>query len=55
VERCLAKDPKQRYASTRDLACDLAAVIALRAPNVRVADMAPGADDDQAAPVAVAG
>jgi hypothetical protein len=29
-------------------------VIALRAPNVRVADMAPGADDNQALPVPVA-
>jgi predicted ATPase len=26
VKRCLAKDPKQRYASTRDLATDLAAM-----------------------------
>jgi predicted ATPase/serine/threonine protein kinase len=33
VERCLAKDPKDRYASTRDLARDLVAV------RDRVADM----------------
>jgi hypothetical protein len=29
-------------------------VIALRAPNVRVADMAPGADDDQGVPYGMA-
>jgi MFS family permease len=37
------------------IALVIAAVIALRAPNVRVADMAPGADDNQALPVPVAG
>src|SRR6204780_2295700 len=37
------------------IALVIAAVIALRAPNVRVADMAPGADDNQARPVPVAG
>jgi EmrB/QacA subfamily drug resistance transporter len=36
------------------IALVIAAVIALRAPNVRVADMAPGADDNQALPVPVA-
>jgi len=45
VERCLAKDPKDRYASTRDLARDLAAVrdrvadAASRAPAPRQADL----------------
>jgi hypothetical protein len=37
------------------IALVIAAVIALRALNVRVADMAPGADDNQALPVPVAG
>jgi MFS family permease len=37
------------------IALVIAALIALRAPNVRVADMAPGADDNQALPVPVAG
>jgi predicted MFS family arabinose efflux permease len=37
------------------IALVIAAVIALRAPNVRVADMAPGADDNQGVPVPVAG
>jgi EmrB/QacA subfamily drug resistance transporter len=45
----------QRGLQGASIALVIAAVIALRAPNVRVADMAPGADDDQAAPVAVAG
>jgi EmrB/QacA subfamily drug resistance transporter len=37
------------------IALVVAAVIALRATNVRVVDMAPGAEDDQALPVPVAG
>jgi EmrB/QacA subfamily drug resistance transporter len=45
----------QRGLLGASIALVIAAVIALRAPNVRVADMAPGADDDQAAPVAVSG
>jgi hypothetical protein len=43
----------QRGLQGASIALVIAAVIALRAPNVRVADMAPGADDDQDVPVAV--
>jgi len=45
----------QRGLQGASIALVIAAVIALRAPNVRVADMAPGADDDQGVPVPVAG
>jgi len=45
----------QRGLLGASIALVIAAGIALRAPNVRVADMAPGADDNQAAPVPVAG
>ena len=45
----------QRGLLGASIALVIAAVIALRAPNVRVADMAPGADDDQGVPVPVAG
>jgi EmrB/QacA subfamily drug resistance transporter len=46
----------QRGLLGASIALVIAAVIALRAPNVRVADMAPGADDDQGAvPIPVAG
>jgi MFS family permease len=41
----------QRGLLGASIALVIAAVIALRAPNVRVADMAPGADDDQGVPV----
>jgi hypothetical protein len=44
----------QRGLLGASIALVIAAVIALRAPNVRVADMAPGADDNQARPVPVA-
>jgi predicted MFS family arabinose efflux permease len=43
----------QRGLLGASIALVIAAVIALRAPNVRVADMAPGADDDQGVPVPV--
>jgi hypothetical protein len=45
----------QRGLLGASIALVIAAVIALRAPNVRVADMAQGADDNQAAPVPVYG
>jgi predicted MFS family arabinose efflux permease len=45
----------QRGLQGASIALVIAAVIALRAPNVRVADMAPGADDDQAVPISIAG
>ena len=45
----------QRGLLGASIALVIAAVIALRAPNVHVADMAPGADDDEAPPVPVAG
>jgi MFS family permease len=45
----------QRGLLGASIALVIAALIALRAPNVRVADMAPGADDNQARPVPVAG
>ena len=45
----------QRGLLGASIALVVAAVIAVRAPNVRVVDPAPGADDDQAAPVPAAG
>jgi hypothetical protein len=45
----------QRGLQGASIALVIAAVIALRAPNVRVADMAPGVDDDEDVPVLVAG
>jgi EmrB/QacA subfamily drug resistance transporter len=45
----------QRGLQGASIALVIAAVIALRAPNVRVADMAPGADDDPGVPVPLAG
>ena len=45
----------QRGLLGASIALVIAAVIALRATNVRVADMAPGADDNQAVPVTVSG
>jgi hypothetical protein len=45
----------QRGLQGASIALVIAAVIALRAPNVRVADMAPGADDDRGVSVPMAG
>ena len=45
----------QRGLLGASIALVIAAVIALRSPNVRVVDMAPDADDNQALPVPVAG
>ena len=45
----------QRGLLGASIALVIAAVIALRAPNVRVVDMAPGADDNQAVPIPIAG
>ena len=45
----------QRGLLGASIALVIAALIALRSPNVRVVDMAPDADDNQASPVPVAG
>jgi hypothetical protein len=45
----------QRGLLGASIALVVAALIALRSPNVRVVDMAPDADDNQARPVPVAG
>jgi hypothetical protein len=45
----------QRGLLGASIALVIAAVIALRAPNVRVVDMAPATDDNQASPVPAAG